>query len=507
MTLLYPRTALLGQRRFGLACRQIHGLPRLSLDEAPDARCRAKSWNDRVALVICAPRRAGGALAATPMPFVNQRLPTRADLLALLRLAAPIVLIQVGTMLMGVVDTIMVGRVSAAALAAAALGNLYFWIISGLGIGVLMALDPIVAQALGARDELAVTRGVQRGLVLSVLLTIPLSLALWTVGPVLAAVREPAVVVPAAAGYVHRSIPGLWPMLAFVALRQTLQAHRRTRPIVVTIVIANLLNALLNCLWIYGHLGFPALGVLGSAWATTTSRWFMAALLLVLGWPELERYLRRLAPGVFDPRALGRMLAIGAPIGAQMVVESGVFGTVALLMGWLGVVQVAAHQVAINLASLTFMVPLGVSSAAAVIVGHAVGRGDAVAVHRGTLAALAVGAGFMALMAGVLIGFPGPLARLYTADPGVLALTVVLLPIAGVFQVFDGLQVVSLGLLRGLGDTRVPVIAGLAGFWGIGMPVSLVLGFVLIVLGSVLATRRTAPTKTPVALSRSPDVL
>src|SRR6185436_15619375 len=123
--------------------------------------------------------------AATPMPFVNQRLPTRADLLALLRLAAPIVLIQVGSMLMGVVDTIMVGRVSAAALAAAALGNLYFWIISGLGIGVLMALDPIVAQALGARDELAVTRGVQRGLVLSVLVAMPLSLLLTTVGPVL----------------------------------------------------------------------------------------------------------------------------------------------------------------------------------------------------------------------------------------------------------------------------------------------------------------------------------
>jgi MATE family multidrug resistance protein len=408
-----------------------------------------------------------------------ERTPTRADLLALLRLAAPIVLIQVGMMLMGVVDTIMVGGVSAAALAAAALGNLYFWIITALGVGVLMGLDPIVAQALGARDELAVTRGVQRGLLLAALLAVPLSLALWTVGPVLAAVREPEAVVPAAAGYVHRAIPGLWPMLAFVALRQTLQAHRRTAPIVVTIVLANLLNVVLNYLWIYGHGGFAALGVLGSAWATTVSRWFMAALLLVLGWRELERHFRRLAPGVFDVQALGRMLKIGGPIGAQMMVESGVFGTVALLMGWLGVVQVAAHQVAINLASLTFMVPLGVSSAAAVIVGHAVGRGDPAAVRRGTLAALAIGAGFMAVMAAVLIAVPGPLARLYTADPEVLALTVVLLPIAGVFQVFDGLQVVSLGLLRGLGDTRVPVIAGLAGFWGIGMPVSLVLGFVL----------------------------
>jgi MATE family multidrug resistance protein len=387
--------------------------------------------------------------------------------------------IQVGTMLMGVVDTMMVGRVSAAALASAALGNLYFWIVSALGFGVLLALDPIVAQALGARDELAVQRGLQRGLVLTVLLAMPLSLLLLTVGPVLHWVREPPEVIPAAAGYVHRSIPGLWPLLAFVALRQTLQAHRRTAPIVVTIVAANLLNVLLNYVWIYGHWGFPALGVLGSAWATTVGRWFMAALLVALGWRDLGPYLRRLAPGIFDLRALGRMLTLGGPIGAQMVVESGVFGTVALLMGWLGVAQVAAHQVTINLASLTFMVPLGVSSAAAVIVGHAVGRGDALAVRRATLAALAVGAGFMAITAVLLIALPGPLARLYTNDAAVLALTAVLLPIAGVFQVFDGLQVVALGLLRGLGDTRVPVIAGLAGFWAIGMPVSLVLGFVL----------------------------
>src|SRR5262245_31599345 len=151
----------------------------------------------------------------------HERPPTRADLLALLGLAAPIVLIQVGTMLMGVVDTIMVGRVSAAALAAAALGNLYFWIVSALGVGVLMALDPIVAQALGARDELAVTRGVQRGLVLSALVTIPLALLLTSVGPVLTLVREPEAVIPAAAGYVHRSLPGPWAVPAVIRLRTT----------------------------------------------------------------------------------------------------------------------------------------------------------------------------------------------------------------------------------------------------------------------------------------------
>jgi MATE family multidrug resistance protein len=171
------------------------------------------------------------------------------------------------------------------------------------------------------------------------------------------------------------------------------------------------------------------------------------------------------------------MLRLGAPIGGQFVLETGVFGTVALLMGWLGVTQVAAHQVALNLASLTFMVPLGVSSAAAVIVGHAVGRGDVGAVRRSTSAALVVGAGFMAVMAVLFIGAPGWFARLYTSNPDVLALTVLLLPIAGVFQVFDGLQVVAIGLLRGLGDTQVPVVANVLGYWFLGMPVSLWLGF------------------------------
>ncbi len=395
----------------------------------------------------------------------------------MLKLAAPLVLIQVGTMLMGVVDTVMVGRVSPAALAAAALGNLYFWVISMFGFGVLLALDPIVAQALGANDDVAVARGLQRGLVLSVVLTVPLSLALATVKPVLTLVGQPAEVVPYAAGYIYRVMPAVWPTLAFVVLRQTLQAQRRPAPIFVTTVAANLLNAGLNYLWVFGKLGFPALGVLGSAWATAVSRWAMALLLLALGWNRLVPFLRRRAPNLLDARPLLRMLRLGAPIGGQMVLEAGAFGAVALLMGWLGVVQVAAHQIAINIASLTFMVPLGVSSAAAVIVGHAVGRGDAGAVRRSTKAALCVGAGFMAAAAAVLIGAPHLLAALYSDDAAVLALAALLLPIAGVFQVFDGLQVVAIGLLRGLGDTRLPMVANVLGFWCIGIPVSLWLGF------------------------------
>jgi MATE family multidrug resistance protein len=409
--------------------------------------------------------------------FALEHKPTRADFRALLRLAVPLVSIQVGTMLMGVVDTVMVGRVSPGALASVALGHMYFFAVSIFGMGVLFALDPIVAQALGARDELAVRRGLQRGLVLSIALTVPISLLLLTVRPVLELVGQPAEVIPDAAGFVHRNALSVWPFYIFVVLRQTLQAHHRVLPIGITIVVANLVNVALNYAWIYGNFGFPPMGVIGSAWATTVSRWLMAVLMLALGWRTLKPYLREVAPNLLDLRPLMRMLKLGLPIGGQMMLEGGAFNVMALLMGWLGVVQVAGHQIALNLASLAFMVPLGVASAAAVIVGHAVGRGDAEGVRRATVASLTVGAGFMLCMGALFTFAPEPLAGIYTRDAVVLGLAALLLPLAGLFAVFDGLQVVAIGLLRGLGDTRMPMIVNVFGFWCIGMPVSLWLGF------------------------------
>ena len=413
-----------------------------------------------------------------PVPMIRpEYIPTRDDFRELLKLASPIVFIQVGLIAMGVVDTIMVGHVSAVALAAVALGNLYSFGLTIFGLGVLLALDPIIAQALGAEDDLAVQRGVQRGLVLSLLLTLPISLLLLAVEPALTLLQQPPEVIPLASAYVVRILPALWPFLAFVVLRQALQAQHRTAPIVVTILIANIVNAGLNYLWIFGHWGFPELGVLGSAWATLVSRWLMAALILALGWNALSRYLRELAPDLLAPRPMLRMLRVGVPIGAQMVLEFGAFATIALLMGWLGVIEVAAHQVAINLASQTFMVAVGISSAAAVIVGRAVGRGDAHGVHRASLAALGLGVVFMLITAMTFLSVPGVLVGIYTDHPEVVRLAVLLIPIAGVFQVFDGIQAISLGLLRGLGDTRVPMLVSVFGFWCLGMPVSLLLAF------------------------------
>ncbi|HSB52897.1 MAG TPA: MATE family efflux transporter [Gemmatimonadales bacterium] len=405
------------------------------------------------------------------------RLPRTRDLRELLALALPVISVQLGMMAMGVVDTIMVGHLSPAALAAVALGNVYYFGASIFGMGALMALDPVVAQAVGANDPEGVARGVQRGMVLAVLLCIPTALVLLPAPAVLTWLRQPPEVAPLAGAYAQVSIPGTIGVFAFVVLRQSLQALGRMRPILVTIVVANLVNAVLNWLLIFGHGGFPAMGAVGSAWASTIARLFMAVLLPLLAWPLLRQTVLPLRRAVLEPRPLLRMLRLGAPIGAQHQLEYGVFGVVGLLMGSMGTVQVAGHQVALNLASITFMVPLGLSSAAAVVVGRAVGRNDAESAWESAQGALLVAVAFMGTTAICFLLLPQPLARIYTVAPEVLAVAGALIPLAGVFQVFDGIQVTSIGILRGLGDTRTPMIIGVLGFWLVGLPVSLLLAF------------------------------
>jgi len=380
-------------------------------------------------------------------------------------------------MLMGVVDTLMVGHVSPAALAAVALGNLYFFAVAIFGMGVLMGLDPIIAQAVGAQDEPAIARGVQRGMLLAALLATPAMILLWPAGHVFRWLEQPADVVPLAAVYARFVIPGVLPFLVYAVLRQTLQAMGRLRSIVITIVAANLLNILLNYALVYGHFGLPPLGVAGSSIATTCSRWIMALLLLGLSWPVLRRHLLPIRPEVFTLAPLWRMLRLGAPIGAQFELEYGAFGLTGILMGRLGTNQMAGHQVALNLASLTYMVPLGVSAAVAVLVGQAVGRGDPLGARRSARTALLVGATFMVVTSTLFLTIPRLLAGLYTDSEAVLVMAAALLPLAGIFQVFDGIQVVASGVLRGLGDTRSPMIINIIGFWLVGIPTSLFLGF------------------------------
>jgi MATE family multidrug resistance protein len=405
------------------------------------------------------------------------RLPRRTELVEMSRLALPVVIAQVGLMMMGVVDTLMVGRVSAAALAAVALGNLYTFTSMVPGMGTLMVLDPVIAQAVGARDAEGVARGLQRGLLLSVALALVTSLVLLPVRPVLVLLHQPPVLIPMASSYVLISIGGVLPFLAFVVLRQSLQAFGEMRVMIAVIVVANGTNAFLNWVFVYGHLGSPAMGAPGSAWATCVSRWLMIALLAGFGWRALHASLVPWRRETFHVAPLLAMLRLGIPIGLQQLLEYGVFAMIGVLMGILGTREMAAHQIALNLASLTFMVPLGVGAAAAVRVGHATGAADAEAARESARAAVLCGVGFMICSATVFLVMPGAIAGLYASDAPVLALAATLIPIAGVFQVFDGLQAVAAGILRGLGDTRIPFFINLAGFWLVGLPISVALGF------------------------------
>ena len=401
----------------------------------------------------------------------------RAEIPRLLGLAVPVVVVQVGMMAMGVVDTMVVGHVSAKDLAAVALGNLYFFSVMVIAWGILMALDPVVSQAVGARDDVAISRALQRGFVIAALLTVPCVMALLPAKIVLGLLHQPEEVVPVAARYVWASIPGALAFLMFAVLRQTLQAMHRLKPIVWTILAGNVVNFALNILLVFGTAGFPRLGAFGSGIATSLSRWFLFLALATPAWRLLRHHIFPLRPEALAAAPLRRMLRIGLPIGGQYGLEVGAFTVIALLMGRLGTQEIAGHQVAINLASLTFMVPLGVSSAAAIRVGHAIGRGDQAGARRAARAALYCGALFMSGTAILFIAIPAPLAWVYTRDASVLALAASLLPIAGFFQVFDGLQVVSIGVLRGLGDTTTPLIVNVLGFWLLGLPVSLWLAF------------------------------
>ena len=407
------------------------------------------------------------------LPFEK---PRRADLEEMARLAIPVVVVQVGMMLFGVVDTMVVGRLSYEALAAVALGHVAVIAVSSFGVGLLLGIDPLLNQALGARDRDAFKRSVQRGFVLAGALMIPSTILLLPTAAILSALGQPPETVPLAAAYARISIPGLLPFYGWIVLRLALQAMGRLKPIVATVVAVNLFNLVADWVLVFGVGPIPQLGPIGSAWASTVARTLLFGILLIVDRKDLWPLLR------FDREAirwrpLVRTARLGLPIGFHLQLEIFAFSVIALLMGGMGTLQMAAHQVAINLASLTFMVPLGVSQATAVRVGNAIGAGDGGGARRAASSGRVLGAGFMLLTAALFIGMPVWLARAYTSVDEVVLLAASLIPIAGFFQVFDGLQVVAAGVLRGAGDTRAPLVVNILGFWLIGLPTSLVLGF------------------------------
>ena len=398
--------------------------------------------------------------------------PVRLETRKLLELALPVVGSTVGTMLMGVVDTAMVGRVGREALAGASLGGVWIFGTFLLFQGVLQGMDPLVAQAHGAGDGRRCGLALQRGVIAAGLLSLPLA-ALWAfAGDFLAFTGQEPALVAEAHRYVAVQIPSVPFLLLFVAVRQYLQGRELMRPALWVVAIANVFNALFNWALIFGHLGMPALGLYGAGIATALTRVLMCIALLAMVWGfGLHRGAwTPWSRSSFERRALARIFAIGVPIAAQVAFEVWAFSGSTLISGRLGATAIGAHTVTLNLAAFAFMFPLGIAQGSATRVGNLLGAGRRDDAQRAAWISLAMGAGVMAVFAVSFIALRPWLPRIYTTDPAVIALSASILPIAAAFAVFDGTQVVACGVLRGMGDTRPAARYNLLGYWILGLP-------------------------------------
>ncbi len=394
-------------------------------------------------------------------------------------LAVPVVLSELGWMAMGVVDTIMVGRLGPAAIGAVALGNAICYTPSIFGVGLMLGLDTLVSQAYGRKDHDECHRWLAQGVYLACIAAVPIMLGIWLASFFIGRVGIAAEVAGPASEYLRLLNWGTLPLLLYGATRRYLQGVGQVRVITVTYVLANLINWFGNWVLIYGKLGFPALGVNGSAISTALARVIMATALLGFAW----RYERGRGHPLFHhwaaPQAarLKRLLQLGAPAAGQILLEVGAWNLATLSAGYLTPVALATHQIVLNYASVTYMVPLGISAAAAVSVGHAVGAGDAARARRAGWMALGLGTSFMLLAALMFLLWPRPLIELFSRDPRVLAVAPGLLGIVAAFEIFDGIQTVSTGALRGLGETHAPMWANLVGYWVMGLPLGFFLCF------------------------------
>jgi multidrug resistance protein, MATE family len=381
----------------------------------------------------------------------------------------------------------MVGPLGPAAIGATGLGSGVFTAIAIFGMGLMLGLDAFVSQAHGAGDEAECRRWLHSGawlaalvapLVMALTWLLYLSLDLWGLHPEIRALVGP---------YLRGILFGAFPLVFYAAFRRYLQGMHIVRPIMFALVSANVVNAIANWILIYGHLGAPALGVEGAAWATTLARVWMASFLLIaiLNEHRRQRHERASPKPIseggwsLDVARMKRLVALGFPAASQVTLEVGVFAAATALAGRLDPVSSGSHQIALNVAALAFMVPLGLSSAGAVRVGHAIGARDP---ERAVLAgwtALATCGVIMTLIGAALFIWPVALISGFTTDPRVIDIGVRLLAIAAAFQLFDGTQAVVTGVLRGIGETRMPMIINVIGHWLLGLPVGYVLCFSL----------------------------
>jgi multidrug resistance protein, MATE family len=436
----------------------------------PLARCLADTMSS--------PTGSVNASKPSVTPTSKRILLIRSEARALLLLGGPVIGAQLAQISMNTVDAVMAGWLSPRDLAAVAIGGNLWMSLFVFGMGILLSTAPTVAHSFGAGRFDEIGHQVRQGLWLSLAVAAGSFMLIRSAHPLLSLMHVDEDIIPVATGYLRAVSWGIPASCAFTVLRNFSEAVSMTRPVMLISVGGTFANIAGNYVFMHGHLGFPRLGAVGCGVATAIVIWLMLGCLVA--WIVFEPYYRQFP--VFtrferpDFRTLRTLIRLGTPIGVSLFMEGSLFGAVALLLGRLGETVVAGHQIALNVASITFMVPLGIAIAITVRVGQAMGRNDPIGARLSGTVGAGLATAFMGVAALLIATFPRAIATLYTPNPGVQEMAVSLLYMAAVFQVFDGLQVAGAGALRGLKDSAVPMVLTFVAYWGLGLPLGYFLG-------------------------------
>ncbi len=406
-----------------------------------------------------------------------------AEIKECLLLAVPLAGAQVSQAATTFVDTVMMGILGSQIIAAGALGAATFYLLINIGCAIVSAVSPLAAEAYGAGRVESIGRVVRQGLWLSVILAIPVTLLIWHSGALLRLLGQEPANVALAELYLRAIAWGYFPGLGFAVLKSFVSALSQPRPVIVTMIGGTLFNVAANYVLAFGKFGLPALGIAGLGWASALSLWgmFAALAIYILSHPQLRVYGAFTNLHQFEGKGFGELVRVGVPIGVLAGVEGGFFTFVTFLMGQLGTVTLAAHQIALQTAVVTFTIPLGISIASTIRVGQLIGQKNPQGARLAGFVSIGIAASFMAMMGILFWTIPGAIVSLYidTANPAnaaVVSLAKTLLGVAAMFQIVDGIQVTAAGALRGLKDTRVPLLIGILAYWGIGLSCGYTLG-------------------------------
>jgi len=396
-----------------------------------------------------------------------------------IKLALPVSIGQLGHIMLGVTDSIMVGRVGADQLAASSLVNGLVWLVVVFGFGLTLALTPLTAieRGKGRQSECGVI--LRQGLIVNVLFAILLVIVLYFLSDLIRFLNQPEEVADLAVSYGKIVAFSIFPFMIFGAYRQFIEGLSFMKPAMYVLLITNAINVFANWIFIYGNLGSPAYGLDGAGYATVVSRTFMALVLItyVLKAKVLKPFDPSFRFKRIDFKVMKEIIRIGIPRGFQHCFEGGAFAFCAIMIGWLGSRELAAHQIALSLASITFMLITGLSSATTVRIGFAFGQQDMPRIRKAGFSSLTLTILVMTIFALSFIALRNYLPLIFINDPHVVSITATLLIIAAIFQISDGSQAVGLGMLRGIKDVKIPTFYTLIAYWIIGLPVGYLLGF------------------------------